>query len=143
MCGQSRKLTTVLPLKSGQGSADTMNRVTLTFGLIIILSMLAPSMFCLMPGAAMTFSEAECCRHMGPDCGDFLMPAHSCCKVTSPSGELSLVRQANQHIPDNESVVVDSLTMIRLETPRSRIGNTFDRIPPLSLPLHSADILRI
>jgi hypothetical protein len=142
-CGQSRKLTTVLPLKTGPGSADIMNRVNLIFGLIVVLSLLAPSMFCLMPGASMTFSEAECCRHMGPDCGDFLMPAHSCCKVTSPSGEQSLVRQAKRHIPDNDSAVNDSRIVIRLETPRSRIWNTFDRIPPLLLPLHSADILRI
>src|SRR5712671_4302686 len=125
------KIDDCVTVETGQESADTMNRVNLIFGLIVVLSLLAPSMFCLMPGAAMTFSEAECCRHMGPDCGDFLMPAHSCCKVTSPSGELTVIRQAKRHVPDTESAVTDSLPVIRLETQGPRIGNTFDKIPPL------------
>ena len=120
-----------------------MNRMNFIFGLIVVSSLLAPSMVCLMPGAAMTFSEAECCRHMGPDCGDFLIPSHSCCKVTSPSGELSLIRQAKRHVPDTESAVTASLTDIRLENQRPRIGKAFDKIPHLLLPLDSSDILRI
>jgi len=120
-----------------------MNRTHLIFGLIVVSSLVAPSMLCLLPGATMTFSEAECCRHMGPDCGDFLMPSHACCKVSNSSGELSLIAQAKRQMPITESAVTFSLPGIRPELQKSRNGNTFDRIPPLLLPLHSADILRI
>src|SRR4051812_13005385 len=102
-----------------------MNRTHIMIGLIVVSSLLAPSMLCLMPGATMTFSEAECCRHMGPDCGDFLMPAHACCKVSHSSGELILIAQAKRHMPTIESAVIDSLPGIHPELQRSRDRNSF------------------
>src|SRR5437868_1530929 len=59
------------------GSDETMNRTQFIIGLIIVSALLAPSMFCLIPGATLTPAEAECCRQMGSSCGDVQM-GHSC-----------------------------------------------------------------
>jgi hypothetical protein len=120
-----------------------MNRIHFIVGLILAFALLTPSMACLMPGAALTASEMECCRDMGSHCGDFQMPAHSCCKVSAPSGERSLIAKATLHIAPSESAVLDNRTGLSPKPQRSQRGTTWTRISPLLLPLQSIDILRI
>jgi hypothetical protein len=69
-----------------------MHRAQFITGLIIVSALLAPSMFCLIPGAAMTAAEMECCRLRMSTCGDMPME-HSCCKPSTPSGEFGLIAQ--------------------------------------------------
>jgi len=120
-----------------------MNRTHLIIGLIVVSTLLAPTMLCLMPGAALTPAEAECCRQMASNCGDIQMP-HACCKITSPSGESNLIAHARSLSPVTEAAAIDNLIGIRALPQRSLDGNGFDTIPPQHSPhLHSIDILRI
>lgn len=43
----------------------------------------SPLMACMLPDAALTQDERQCCQEMDGDCGQMDMPAsHSCCKLT-------------------------------------------------------------
>src|SRR6266853_1190074 len=101
-----------------------MNRTHLIVGLIVLSSLLAPTMLCLIPGATMTPAEAECCRQMASNCGDVQMP-HACCKIISPTGESSLIAQARALPPVTEKVAIDSLFGNRPELQGSRNGYAF------------------
>ena len=49
-----------------------------------------PVAACVLPGAAMTLAERECCKKMAEQCGDMGMAiSHPCCKVTATPGGLS------------------------------------------------------
>ena len=120
-----------------------MNRAYLIVGLIVVSSLLAPSMVCLIPGASLTSAEAECCRQMGSNCGDIQMP-HSCCKISSPNGELRLIAQAKPQTLVTETAVIGNLFRTRHELQESRNENRFDSAALQPSPhLNSIAILRI
>src|SRR5712671_3067416 len=120
-----------------------MNRTQLIVGLIVLSSLMAPTMLCLIPGATMTPAEAECCRQMASNCGDAQMP-HACCKIISPTGESSLIAQARSLPPVTETAVIDTLFGNRLELQRAGYGYDFDRVTLQFSPhLQSIDVLRI
>lgn len=51
-----------------------------------------PAMDCLIPGAEMTESERECCKHMAQQCGSMDMPSSdSCCQkdISRPTSMLA------------------------------------------------------
>jgi len=53
------------------------------FALALMLAAL-PVAACVLPGAAMTSAERECCKKMAQRCGDMGMAkSHPCCKVTA------------------------------------------------------------
>jgi hypothetical protein len=120
-----------------------MNRTHFIIGLIVVSSLLAPSMLCLIPGAMLTAAEAECCRQMGSNCGDIQMP-HSCCKISSPNGELRLIAQAKSQPLVTETVVLGTLFPTGHELQESRNENRFDSVALQPSPhLNSIAILRI
>lgn len=46
---------------------------------------------CLLPFVELTAAEQECCRQMGPDCGQSGMPdSHSCCETKAPAVSVAL-----------------------------------------------------
>jgi hypothetical protein len=58
------------------------------FGVLFLLlvSFLAPTMACMVPGAQMNTEERACCRAMKNQCGQMEMPAaHGCCQKTPAS----------------------------------------------------------
>jgi hypothetical protein len=59
-------------------------RNTGKFAAILLLLTLVgtPAMACMLPSAALTPAEHECCRRMARQCGSMRMPAsHSCCRT--------------------------------------------------------------
>src|SRR6185436_11461286 len=105
-----------------------MSRTYLVIGMIVVSSLLAPSMVCLVPGASLTPAEAECCREMGSDCGDIQM-AHSCCKVSFPDGELRLIARAKPQPIIAEIAVISDLFEMRHPLLGLRSDNQLDSIP--------------
>jgi hypothetical protein len=57
-----------------------------------------PVAACVLPAAAMTSAERECCKKMAEQCGDMGMAkSHPCCKVTaSPAGVHALKTVSSQ-----------------------------------------------
>jgi len=121
-----------------------MNRAKLTIGLIVVSVLLVPSMFCLIPGAALTAAEEECCLKMLSTCGETQME-HSCCKPSKPSGEFALVAA----VKPQSTVIATPVVMGNLLELRSRVQQNGARFGfstlasehPPSTP--SIDILRI
>ena len=63
-----------------------MLRLLTKLGVSALALMLAalPVAACVLPGAAMTSAERECCKKMAEQCGDMGMAkSHPCCKVTA------------------------------------------------------------
>jgi hypothetical protein len=62
--------------------------------LLVLLSLLAPTMACALPGSQMTAAEHACCRQMKGECGSMKMPAsHSCCQKTAQVSQMGAVPQ--------------------------------------------------
>ena len=60
----------------------------------MLLSLLAPTMVCALPGSQMTAAEHACCRQMKGNCGSMKMPAkHSCCQKSAQVGQGGAVLQ--------------------------------------------------
>jgi hypothetical protein len=59
----------------------------------VLLSLLAPTMTCAIPGAQMTAAEHSCCKQMMGKCGTMQMPvSHSCCKTKAESKQPALMQ---------------------------------------------------
>jgi hypothetical protein len=120
-----------------------MHRAQFIIGLIIASALLAPSMFCLIPGAVLTPAEAECCRQMSSTCGDIQMD-HSCCKPSKPSGEFGLIAHSKYQPPNIQSAIIENLLGFRPEVQVSHDGTALKQLalehPPSD---KSIDILRI
>src|SRR5689334_1710441 len=54
-----------------------MRRVAFT--LVLVLTLLTPTILCAVPSASMNAAEHECCKHMKERCGDPSMSA--CCTI--------------------------------------------------------------
>ena len=75
-------------------------KLLIKFGVSALALMLAalPVAACVLPGAAMTSAERDCCKKMAEQCGDMGMAkSHPCCKVTaSPTGFHALKTASSQ-----------------------------------------------
>ena len=51
--------------------------------ILLVLTLVGgPAMACMLPSAALTPAEHECCRRMARQCGSMSMPvSHSCCRT--------------------------------------------------------------
>ena len=77
-------------------------------GVSILALMLAalPVAACVLPGAAMTSAERECCKKMAEQCGDMGMAkSHPCCKVTSAPADFHALKTASSQL-DHASLVL-------------------------------------
>jgi hypothetical protein len=53
----------------------------------------------VLPGAAMTSAERECCKKMAEQCGDMGMAkSHPCCKVTATSADFHALKTASSQL---------------------------------------------
>jgi hypothetical protein len=121
-----------------------MNRAKLIIGLIVVSVLLVPSMFCLIPGAALTAAEEECCLKMLSTCGETQME-HSCCKPSKPSGEFALVAVVKpQPTVIATPAVLGNLLALRSEVQQTGSSFSFSKLAPEHPPsTPSIDILRI
>jgi hypothetical protein len=121
-----------------------MHRTQFIIGMIIVSALLVPSMFCLIPGAALTSAEAECCIQMMSTCGDTQME-HSCCKPSKPSGEFALVAVVKPQPTVNATpAVMGNLLALRSEVQQTGYSFGFSKLAPEHPPsTPSIDILRI
>ncbi len=72
-----------------------MLRLLIKVGVSALALMLAalPVAACVLPGAAMTSAERECCKKMAEQCGDMGMAkSHACCKVTATPADFHALK---------------------------------------------------
>jgi hypothetical protein len=85
-----------------------MLKLLIKVGVSALALMLAalPVAACVLPGAAMTSAERECCKKMAEQCGDMGMSkSHPCCKVTAAPGDLQALKTTSSQL-DHVSLVL-------------------------------------
>jgi hypothetical protein len=65
--------------------------------LVSLLLLATPTMACLVPAAAMTAAEHNCCKRMAHQCGGTKgMPqSHSCCQTTTVANHLAAIKSSS------------------------------------------------
>src|ERR1700687_3180942 len=85
-----------------------MVKLLIKVGVSALALMLAalPVAACVLPGAAMTSAERECCKKMAEQCGDMGMAkSHPCCQPTTTSIDFHALK-APSSSQDHLSLVV-------------------------------------
>jgi hypothetical protein len=85
-----------------------MLKLLIKVGVCSLALMLAalPVAACVLPGAAMTSAERECCKKMAEQCGDMGMAkSHPCCKVTAAPADFHALKTASSLL-DHVSLVL-------------------------------------
>jgi len=85
-----------------------MLKLLLKLGISALALMLAalPVAACVLPGAAMTSAERECCKKMAEQCGDMGMAtSHPCCEVTAAPADLHALKTTPSQL-DHVSLVL-------------------------------------
>jgi len=78
-----------------------MLKLLIKIGVSALALMLAalPVAACVLPGAAMTAAERECCKKMAEQCGDMGMAkSHPCCKVTATPADFHALKTASSQL---------------------------------------------
>ena len=78
-----------------------MLKLLTKLGVSVLALMLAalPVAACVLPGAAMTSAERECCKKMAEQCGDMGMAkSHPCCKVTATPVDFHALKTASSQL---------------------------------------------
>jgi|GEM_PF-843437 len=112
---------------------------------LLLVSCLAPTMACMVPGTQMSAQERACCRMMKDQCGQMEMPAsHGCCQKTPQSVYISA--PAAKYVSVHPVAVAPIwLTASELLNPNAIVARWVDRpeySPPKSPP-SAVSILRI
>src|SRR5216683_6466990 len=87
-------------------------RLAIKVGVSALALMLAalPVAACVLPGAAMTSAERECCKKMAKQCGDMGMAkSHPCCQVTATPADLHALKTAPSQLHHVSLVLVHAL----------------------------------
>jgi 3-methyladenine DNA glycosylase AlkC len=64
--------------------------------LLSLLLLATPIMACLVPAAAMTAAERDCCKRMAEECGKAGMPqSHSCCQTTTVPDHMAAIKSSS------------------------------------------------
>src|SRR5438067_5495765 len=78
-----------------------MLKLLLKVGVSALALMLAalPVAACVLPGAAMTSADRECCKKMAGQCGDMGMAkSHPCCQVTATPADFHALKTASSQL---------------------------------------------
>ena len=79
------------------------------FALAVLFAGL-PVMACVVPNAAMTATERECCKKMAGQCGDMGMAkSHPCCQVTATPADFRALKTASSQLHHVSLVLLDAL----------------------------------
>ena len=69
-----------------------------------------PVMACVVPNAAMTAAERECCKKMAGQCGDMGMAkSHPCCQVTATPADFHALKMASSQFHHVSLVLLHAL----------------------------------
>jgi hypothetical protein len=63
--------------------------------LLSLVLFATPIMACLIPEAAMTAAERDCCKRMAHECGNRGMSSHSCCQTTPVADHLAAIKSSS------------------------------------------------
>src|SRR4030088_1102476 len=91
-----------------------MLKLLIKVGVSALALMLAvlPGAACVMPGAAMTSAERECCKKMAEQCGDMGMAkSHPCCKVTATPAGFHALKTASSQLDHVSFVLFHALPL--------------------------------
>ena len=79
------------------------------FALAVLFAAL-PVMACMVPNAAMTAAERECCKKMAGQCGDMGMArSHPCCQVTATPADFHALKTASSQLHPVSLVLLHAL----------------------------------
>ena len=69
-----------------------------------------PVMACVVPNAAMTAAERECCKKMAEQCGDMGMAkSHPCCQMTATPADFHALKTASSQLHHLSLVLLQAL----------------------------------
>jgi len=81
------------------------------FALAVLFAGL-PVMACVVPNAAMTAAERECCKKMAGQCGDMGMAkSHPCCQVTATPADFHALKTASSQLHHVSLVLFHALPL--------------------------------
>jgi cytochrome c556 len=81
------------------------------FALAVLFGAL-PVMACVVPNAAMTAAERECCKKMAGQCGDMGMAkSHPCCQVTATPADFHALKTASSQLHHVSLVLFHALPL--------------------------------
>jgi hypothetical protein len=117
------------------------------FALAVLFAGL-PVMACVLPNAAMTAAERECCKKMAGQCGDMGMAkSHPCCQITATPADFHALKTASSQLHHVSLVLFHALpptaeadTYVSLAQWSSRVSCTHS---PPGLESLATTILRI
>lgn len=147
-------LATFMPvLRLTDGRTYTLLRRMKPFGkvgvsLMSLLLLATPIMACLVPAAAMTPAERDCCKRMAHECGNKGMSqSHSCCQTATIPDHLAAIKSSSdvnsQHPTLFVAYAIQSASIIAT-VPESALSSWAADIhsPPASPPV-AFSVLRI
>jgi hypothetical protein len=91
-----------------------MLKLSIKVGVSALALMLAalPVAACVLPGAAMTSAERECCKKMAEQCGEMGMAkSHPCCKVTPTPAGFHALKTGSAQLDHVSSVLFHALSL--------------------------------
>jgi hypothetical protein len=116
---------------------------------VVSLVLLAtPIMACVMPAAAMTAAERDCCKRMAQECGkNGMAKSHSCCQTATVPDHLNAIKSSSddgsRHLALSlVHAVLPSPTLIMITESGFSVREADIHSPPVSPPANIS-ILRI
>ena len=116
--------------------------------LVSLFLLATPIMACLVPAAAMTEAERDCCKRMAHDCGHGgMMKSHSCCQSTTVPSHLATIKSSfdgsSMHLGSVLAQAFPSVLQIAMipEVDSSPLAAAIHS-PPISPPV-AISVLRI
>src|ERR1700676_2748908 len=91
-----------------------MLKLLIKVGVYALALMLAalPVAACVLPGAAMTLAERECCKKMSERCADMGMAkSHPCCKVAATPADFHALKTTSSQLDHVSLVLFHALPM--------------------------------
>jgi hypothetical protein len=68
----------------------------LVVSVLSLILLATPIMACVIPAAAMTAAERDCCKRMAQECGKKGIPkSHSCCQTTTVPDHLPAIKSSS------------------------------------------------
>jgi hypothetical protein len=117
--------------------------------LVVSLVLLAtPIMACVIPIAAMTAAERECCKRMAQECGkNGMAKSHSCCQTATAPEHLPAIRSSSDDGSGQLALALvhaalPSPTLVTMAESGFSLREADIHSPPVSPPA-SISILRI
>jgi hypothetical protein len=117
------------------------------FALTLMLAVL-PVAACVLPGAAMTSAERECCKKMAEQCGDMGMAkSHPCCKVSATPADFHALKTASAELNHVSLVLFHALPLTAQADAYFSLAQWLSRVScthsPPGLESLTATVLRI